>query len=290
MHVNTTIQVMGAHLDLAGFRIYDEASDDPYKFSATAPFKVGSTFVGQCQRSMNECKDRTNDFGFVRVKDILPLKYLTFMGRAFLIPNNETAYLIKYYGNTWNVVDREGKGNWHAEDDTLHVSESNDEMDISNQINLNAVRLRSPRIYVDVVGDLLHYGHVNLFKQARKWGASLIVGVHNDSTVSSYKRRPIMTMEERIKAIEEYSMVDMVLPDAPLKVTKEYIHYHKISLIVHGNDTPIDKLKLMYGDAMELGIFKTVPYTKGVSTSEIIDRIVKRSQMNDDHNRLSKKK
>ena len=94
-------------------------------------------------------------------------------------------------------------------------------------INLDVLRFGTPRIYVDVVGDLVHYGHVNLFIQAKKWGQSLIVGVHNDSTVASYKRRPIMSMEERIKVIEQFSVVDFVIPNAPIRVTKEYIQYNQ---------------------------------------------------------------
>ena len=238
-------------------------------------------------KEAHKCKDREKGVGYVRARDILPLKYLTFMGRDFLIPNNETSYLTKYYGSTWHIIDREGKGDWHDEEDELHVMEESG--DVNHPINLRALRLNSPRVYVDVVGDLVHFGHVNLFKQARRWGASLIVGVHNDSTVSSYKRRPIMNMEERINAIKDFSMVDMVIPNAPLKVSKAYLKYHQISIVVHGDDTPMDTLQLMYGDAMELGIFKTVPYTKGISTSDIIQRIVERSKLNDDYNRLSKK-
>ena len=281
-------KVVGTHLDLAGFRIYRPGVEDPYNAEQLSPIDTDSTFVGHCLKSIYECKDRKNDFGFTRAKDILPLKFFTFMGRDFLIPNNETAYLMKNYGSTWNVVDREGKGNWHSEEDDLHVSKNSEET--GKAINLDVLRFGTPRIYVDVVGDLVHYGHVNLFIQAKKWGQSLIVGVHNDSTVASYKRRPIMSMEERIKVIEQFSVVDFVIPNAPIRVTKEYIQYNQIDLVIHGDDTPFERLQEMYSDAMDLGIFKTVPYTKGVSTSDIIGRVLERSGKDDDYNRLSKKR
>lgn len=280
-------KVTGTHLDLAGFRIYRPEEEDPFNAEQSSPISMETTFVGQCQRSLYKCDDDRNGFGFIRARDILPLKFFTFMGRDFLIPNNETAYLMKNYGSNWNVVDREGKGDWHSEDDNLHVSKNSEET--GKAINLDVLSLGTPRIYVDVVGDLVHHGHVNLFIQAKKWGQSLIVGVHNDSTVESYKRRPIMSMEERIKVIEQFSMVDYVIPNAPIKVTKEYVQYNQISLVIHGDDTPFERLQEMYSDAMDLGIFKTVPYTKGVSTSDIIDRILERNGKEDDYNRLSKK-
>ena len=52
-------------------------------------------------------------------------------------------------------------------------------------------------MYVDVVGDLFHYGHVEFFRRARDLGDALVVGVHSDATAESYKRVPVMTMDSR---------------------------------------------------------------------------------------------
>ena len=51
------------------------------------------------------------------------------------------------------------------------------------------------RVYVDMVADLFHYGHVNFLKQARQFGDRLLVGIHSDEVVEEYKRSPIMTMQ-----------------------------------------------------------------------------------------------
>jgi cytidyltransferase-like protein len=129
------------------------------------------------------------------------------------------------------------------------------------------------RVYVDMVADLFHFGHVRFLEQAHSFGDHLIVGVHSDATVASYKRTPIMTMEERIAAVQGYRFVDEVVPDAPLIVTQEWIDRHAIDLVVHGDDFDPALAERLYGVPMALGIFRTVPYTPGISSTELIQRI-----------------
>ena len=50
-------------------------------------------------------------------------------------------------------------------------------------------------IYVDMCGDIFHYGHVRFLEKAKQLGDILLVGIHSDKTIESYKRTPIFTME-----------------------------------------------------------------------------------------------
>ena len=129
------------------------------------------------------------------------------------------------------------------------------------------------RIYVDMAADLFHYGHVNFLKQARKIGDYLIVGIHNDQTIKNYKRPPIMTMKERIATATSCRYVDEVIPDAPLVIDLAWINKHNIHIVVHGDDFSEDLLQLCYKVPIEMGIFHKVPYTPGISTSDIIKRL-----------------
>ncbi len=128
------------------------------------------------------------------------------------------------------------------------------------------------RVYVDMVADLFHYGHVNFLRLASKFGDHLMVGVHSDETVMSYKRRPIMTMEERMQSVAGCRYVDEVLPDAPLSIPREWIEEHNIDLILHGDDFSPELIDLCYSVPREMGIFKTVKYSEGISTTDIIMR------------------
>lgn len=129
------------------------------------------------------------------------------------------------------------------------------------------------RVYVDVVGDLFHAGHVQFFQKAKAHGDYLIVGVHGDEACREYKRRPILTLEERCIAIEACRFVDEVIPNSPIGITEEWIRKHGIDLVIHGDDFTEEKKLSQYAVPIKMGIFITVPYTPGISTTEILNRI-----------------
>jgi cytidyltransferase-like protein len=140
-------------------------------------------------------------------------------------------------------------------------------------------------VYIDMCADLFHWGHVNLLKNAKSMGDKLIVGIHSDETIKKYKREPIMKMKERIAVIESCKYVDVVIPDAPLTITEEYIKTHNIDLVVHAHHEHEDeKYKFMYGTANDMGKFKRLDYSEGVSTTEIINRI---QNNNDKYNSIN---
>ena len=133
------------------------------------------------------------------------------------------------------------------------------------------------RVYVDMVGDLFHRGHIALLKKAKTYGDYLIVGVHSDRQVEAYKRLPILTMEERAEVVQACKYVDRVIVGAPVGITKELIEENNIHLVIHGDDFDKKTLLEHYRIPIEMGIFKTVPYTKGISSTNILERVKSRS-------------
>ena len=129
-------------------------------------------------------------------------------------------------------------------------------------------------IYVDMVGDLFHVNHVNLLKNAKNLGDKLIVGIHSDKDTESYKRKPILTMNERAPIIESCRYVDEIILNAPVIITEEYINKHNIDLVIHAhNKEENEKYNFMYANAIKLNKFKRLDYFRGISTTEIIKRI-----------------
>ena len=123
-----------------------------------------------------------------------------------------------------------------------------------------------------MVADLLHYGHIEFLRQVSALGDYVLVGIHADDVVEGYKRKTILTMEERISCVAGCRYVDEVVPNAPLQVNAAWIEKNDIELVVHGDDMSDEQLRILYEIPMEMGIFRTVPYTKSISTTEIIRR------------------
>ncbi len=128
------------------------------------------------------------------------------------------------------------------------------------------------RVYVDMVADLFHYGHVELLRQARALGDYLLVGVHDDDAVLAHKRKPILTMEERVACVAGCRYVDEVLPNAPWVTDRDWIEKHNIHLVVHGSDYSREDLNDTHAIPIEMGILHIVDYSPRISTTEIIRR------------------
>ena len=132
-------------------------------------------------------------------------------------------------------------------------------------------------VYVDGVFDLTHNGHFKLYKKARALGDTLYVGVLSDNECKNYKRRPILTAEERRLNILNSQYVDKVIINVPNIVTQEFIKEHNIDIVAHAHSLEEDDIyDYQYKAAKELGIFRRLDYTDGISTTDIINRVLER--------------
>lgn len=81
-------------------------------------------------------------------------------------------------------------------------------------------------------------------------------------------------MEERVASVAGCRYADEVVPNAPWRIDRAWIDQHDIQLVAHGDDYSQEPLEYMYKVPMEMGILRTVPYMKSISTTEIIRRIL----------------
>ena len=131
-------------------------------------------------------------------------------------------------------------------------------------------------VYVDIVGDLFHYGHIRFLKQAKEHGDILIVGLMSDEECIQYKRKPFLNINERRETIEACKYVDKVIVNAPMPITEEFIDKYNIDYVCHGDDMNKESLEYWYSVPIKLNKFILTKYTKSISTTDIINRIKNR--------------
>lgn len=134
------------------------------------------------------------------------------------------------------------------------------------------------RVYIDGVFDLFHVGHLESLRAALRVASEtsepeLYVGVVSDEDAASYKRVPIIAQEHRAQIVGAIRGVTRVIVNCPLVVTPEFLDQHGIDLVVHGfaNDADRERQKPFFSSIQ--GRFREIPYTQGVSTSNLIQQL-----------------
>ena len=134
-------------------------------------------------------------------------------------------------------------------------------------------------VYAFVVLDLPHWGHVYLLKRAKELGNILVVGVLDCDTVETYKRKPIMSLEERMRMAYSLKWVDLVVPQfekfplETLKMLHRLFPDDKL-ICVHGDDWKPEGFKEVLEFLQSIdGELKLLPYYRGTNTTQIIEAI-----------------
>jgi len=159
---------------------------------------------------------------------------------------------------------------------------------ISKILARHAKRRRSRRpirVYMDGCFDLMHYGHANALRQAKTLGDELVVGLVPDREILRCKGPPLMNQDERLEMVESVKWVDEVVTDVPYDLTPAFLHElfykHKIDYVIHGDDPCLmpDGTDA-YAYAKEAGRFRMIKRTEGVSTTDIVGRMLMCSRVN----------
>jgi len=139
---------------------------------------------------------------------------------------------------------------------------------------------RKVRVYADGIYDLFHQGHARQLLQCKTLFPDsevyLLVGCCNDELTHSHKGKTVMDENERYEALRHCRYVDEIVVNAPWSLSDEFLDKYKIDFVAH------DELPYTTGSAVDVykhikerGMFAVTQRTEGVSTSDIVSRIVR---------------
>lgn len=127
-------------------------------------------------------------------------------------------------------------------------------------------------VWVNGCFDILHPGHIELFKVAKSLGDKLIVGVDTDEKVRGDKGldRPVNTLSFRKSMLESIRYIDIVIPFESKDELEDLIQLYSPDILLVGGDwkngTVVGKKY-----AKEVRFFNRI---KEYSTTNIINKIL----------------
>lgn len=122
--------------------------------------------------------------------------------------------------------------------------------------------------------DLLHAGHLHLFRTAKRCGDLLIVGINSDHTVKILKgeHRPYCTERDRLELVSALETVDYVVLFDELTADR-LIQIVRPRIYVKGGDYSMENLPERVTAAKMQCRIVFVPLKLGNSTTRLAERI-----------------
>lgn len=133
-------------------------------------------------------------------------------------------------------------------------------------------------VYADGCYDMFHLGHARQLEQIKAMypKIKLVVGVCSDADINKFKGHMIMDERERVETVKHCRWVDDIIFPAPWCPTLEFMDQNKLDFISHDNiayDAP--GISDVYEPMKKVGRFLPTLRTEGISTSELLTRILK---------------
>ena len=130
------------------------------------------------------------------------------------------------------------------------------------------------KVWTNGCFDILHRGHIELFRYAKSLGDELVVGIDTDAKVmlDKGKDRPINNLQDRMYMLQSIKYIDKVIPFDSTKDLEKTIKWYRPNIMVIGSDWHGKKV---IGEqyAKELRFFERVD---GYSTTQIVQDLSNR--------------
>lgn len=148
---------------------------------------------------------------------------------------------------------------------------------------------RPVRIYMAACLDLTHSGHFNCMRQSKSLGDILVVGVISDQEILRCKGPPVMKHSERKAIAQACKWVDEVADEVEYYVTLDILQRYQCDYVVHGDDVAVrkDTGTDAYEEVKKAGKLKVIKRTEGISTTEMVKKMLLMSPDENENNELN---
>ena len=132
------------------------------------------------------------------------------------------------------------------------------------------------RVYVSLIADLLHAGHINILKEAAKLG-EVVVGLLTLKACGELNDVPYLDWNQRKKVLKHLSLVKEVIPQEDASYRKN-LETLRPDYVVHGDDWQVTYQKKYRREVIEIlknwgGKLVEVPYSRDISELRVKNEI-----------------
>ena len=137
-------------------------------------------------------------------------------------------------------------------------------------------------VYTCFCTDVIHDGHLNIIKEAKKFG-SVTIGALSDKALIRYNKFPTISLEDRIKLYESLEGVDRVVVQNSM-MYDDVIPELKPDYVVHGDNWANGPESAIRANVIRLleqygGELAEVPYTYNENVKKIDQRLKEKLSM-----------
>ncbi|MDB9747801.1 phosphoenolpyruvate mutase [Gammaproteobacteria bacterium] len=134
------------------------------------------------------------------------------------------------------------------------------------------------KVYVSLIADLLHAGHIRVLKEASKHG-DVIVGLLTDSAICELNETAYLKYHQREEVIKSLSFVSKIIPQETASYKNNLIDLRP-DVVVHGDDWKKGALSRYRQEVIDVlndqgGTLVEIPYSKEISDVNIKNQLLK---------------
>jgi cytidyltransferase-like protein len=134
-------------------------------------------------------------------------------------------------------------------------------------------------VYARMVADLFHRGHVAYLAAARALGDRLVVYVIDDAHAAAVKHPPLLPQADRIAVVAACRHVDEVVASGPREIDLAFMQAQGYDFYAYGYSDEAEAVrKRAVCKALPAQMVAIIPYTYGISSTEIRARILARTR------------